>query len=242
MLQTTTNGRRFGKGLTNKRWLYCLSICGCFSAVFLIISLAISRNIPQTRPWWDAETVKAHYSTYRKGTQAATIFLFVSGALFLPYSAAITSQIRLIPDLDPAIADLQLASATAGVWFWMISAIFMSLLSFRDYSAELIQFLNDAMWMSLLLNWPIFWMQFWTIAWAIFADRSADPVFPKVMGLVNFAAPIVLSLGSGVHMHHTGPLAWNGGLVFWPTVVVFGVEMNCSCWYMLRNIRRNRYS
>ncbi|KAJ5766158.1 uncharacterized protein N7511_003774 [Penicillium nucicola] len=241
MLPTTTNNKNLGSGLTNKRWLSCLSICGCLSAVFLIIGLAASRNIPPTRPWWDAETVKTHYLTYHKGTQAASIFLFVSGALFLPYSTAITSQIRLIPDLNPAIADLQLASATAGVWFWMISAIFMSLLSFRDYSAELIQFLNDAMWMSLLLNWPIFWVQFWTIAWAIFADRSADPVFPKIMGWVNLVAPVVLALGSGVHMHHTGPFAWNGGLVFWPTLVVFGVEMNCSCWFILQNVRRNRY-
>lgn len=240
-LPTTTSDRKVGNGLTNKRWLYCISICGCISAVFLIIALAVSRNIPPTRPWWDAETVKVHYSTYRKGTQAATMFFFVSGALFLPYSTAITSQIRLIPNINPAIANLQLASATAGVWVWMISAIFMSLLGFRDYSAELIQFLNDAMWMSLLLTWPIFWMQFWTIAWAIFADCSADPVFPKVMGWVNLVSPIVLALGSGAHMHHTGPLAWNGGLVFWPTVVVFGVEMNCSCWYMLRNIRRNQY-
>ncbi|KAJ5627998.1 hypothetical protein N7490_010226 [Penicillium lividum] len=241
MLPTTTNDRKSGSGLTNKKWLLCIGICGSLSAVFLIIGLATSRNIPPTRPWWDAETVKTHYSTYRKGTQAGSIFFFVSGALFLPYSAAITSQLRLIPDLNPAIADLQLASATAGVWFWMISAIFMSLLSFRDYSAELIQLLNDAMWMSLLLNWPIFWMQFWTIAWAIFADRSTNPVFPKIMGWVNFIAPLVLVLGSGVHMHHTGPLAWNGGLVFWPTVVIFGVEMNCSCWYMIRNIRRDRY-
>ncbi|KAF3391433.1 hypothetical protein F1880_007410 [Penicillium rolfsii] len=242
MPQTIINGGKLGKGLTNKRWLYCLSFCGCLSAIFLIISLAASRNIPPTRPWWDAETVTAHYSKYRSGTQTATLFLFVSGALFLPYSAAITSQIRLIPDLNPAIADLQLASATAGVWFWMISAIFMSLLTFRDYSPEIIQLLNDAMWMSLLLNWPIFSIQFWTIAWAVFADRSAEPVFPKLMGWVNLLAPIVLALGSGVHIYHTGPLAWNGGLVFWPTVIVFGVEINCSCWYMLRNTRRNRYS
>ncbi|KAJ5449565.1 uncharacterized protein N7458_006014 [Penicillium daleae] len=238
---TTTNDRKLGHGLTNKRWLYCISFCGCISAVFLIISLAASRNIPPTRPWWDAETVKTHYSTYQKGTQAATIFLFLSGALFLPYSTAITSQIRLIPDLNPAIADLQLASAIAGVWFWMIGAILMSLLSFRDYSAEMIQLINDAMWMSLWLNWPMFSMQFWTIAWAIFADRSPDPVFPKIMGWVNLLSPFVLVLGSGIHIHHTGPFAWNGGLVFWPTLVVFGAEVNGSCWCMLRNIRRDRY-
>ncbi|KAL4878151.1 hypothetical protein BJY04DRAFT_196363 [Aspergillus karnatakaensis] len=240
-LSTPTNNRKLARTLTNKTWLCCITVCGCLSAVLLIIGLATSRNIPPTRPWWDAEKVKTHYATYQKGTKAATLFLFVSGALFLPYSTAITSQIRLIPNVDPAIANLQLASATAGVWVWMMSAIFMSLLGFRDYSAELVQFINDAMWMSLLLTWPLFWVQFWTIAWAIFADQSADPVFPRVMGWVNFLAPIVLALGSGAHIHHTGPLAWNGGLVFWPTVVVFGVEMNCSCWYILRNIRRNRY-
>lgn len=240
MLPTNTITKNVPHSLTNKRWLFCLSISGLLSVTAMVISFACSRNIPPTRPWWNAETVKSHYLEYEKGTQAASIFLFVSGAFYLPYSTAISTQIRLIANLHPAIADLQLACATAALFIYMISATFMSLLTFRDYSAELVQLLNDAMWMSLIMTWPIFLIQFWTIAWAVFADSSPDPVFPKLMGWINLLSPIGLALGSGVHMHHTGPLAWNGGLVFWPTIVVFGVEINCCCWYLIRNIRRDR--
>ncbi|KAJ5727050.1 hypothetical protein N7493_004870 [Penicillium malachiteum] len=238
MLPTMTSTGTMESRLTNKRWLFCLSICGLFSAVSFIISFASSGNIPPTKPWWDADTVKLHYLKHEKGTQVATIFLFLSGAFFLPFSTAIATQIRLIPTIHPAIPDLQLACAAASVCIWMISATFMSLLTFRDYSAELVQLLNDAMWLSILMSWPIFWIQFWTISWAVFSDCSPDPVFPKLMGWVNLLSPIVLALASGIHMHHSGAMAWNGGLVFWPTLAVYAVEINCCCWYLVRNIRR----
>ena len=60
----------------------------------------------------------------------------------------------------------------------------------------------------------------------------------KSVAFINFVAPIVLARGAGVHMHHTGPMAWNGGLVFWPTFVVFGMQVTGDCWFMWRNTER----
>ncbi|KAJ5385631.1 hypothetical protein N7517_003542 [Penicillium concentricum] len=229
--------RRLANALTIRRW-ECIAItCGSLSIIFLAIAMAASGNIPPTAPWWDARRVHAHYWAHLKGTQAASVFMIVSGALYVVYSAALTRQIRKIPELDPIIADLQLASAAASFSAFMLVAVAMSLLTFRDYSPELTQLLNDFLWMAFILAWPIFWVQGWTVAWAIFSDKRPNPVLPRSVGLINLAAPIVYALGSGVHMHHTGPMAWNGGLVFWPTMVVFGFQINFDLWYMWKNLR-----
>jgi hypothetical protein len=107
-----------------------------------VINLATSRSIPFQH---HVRYQKSQDPLVRKGIQVKDVSFFVSGALFLPYFTAIASHIWLVPGFNPAIADLQLASATAGVWVRMISATFMLLPDFRAYSYELIQLLNDGM-------------------------------------------------------------------------------------------------
>lgn len=61
------------------------------------------------------------------------------------------------------------------------------------------------------------------------------------MGVINFVAPIVFALSSGIRIHHTGPMVWNGGLVFWPGMIAFGVQVNIDTWYMWRNLKDRRH-
>ncbi|KAJ5245787.1 hypothetical protein N7489_005883 [Penicillium chrysogenum] len=232
-----TYPQRLANALTTRRWEYLAVICGILCALFFLIALAISGNIPPTAPWWDAKRVHDHYWAHVKGTEASSIFVMVSGALYVVYSAVLARQIRKIPETNPIIADLQLASAAASFCGFMIAAIAMGLLTFRDYGPELTQLLNDIFWMATLLSWPIFLVQMWTVAWAIFSDKSPNPVLPRSMGVVNLVTPIVFALGSGVHIHHTGPMAWNGGLVFWPSLVFFGLQINIDFWYMWKNLQ-----
>ncbi|KAJ9491943.1 hypothetical protein VN97_g1308 [Penicillium thymicola] len=233
--------QRLANVLTTRRWEYFAVSCGSLCIAFFVIAFAVSGNIPPTAPWWDAKRVHAHYWAHVKGSQASSVFLMVAGAIYVAYSAALTRQIRKIPEIDPIIGDLQLASAAAGFSAFMLGAIAMGLLTFRDYGPELTQLLNDIFWMATFLTWPIFLVQMWTVAWASLSDKSSNPVLPRSMGVINFVAPIVFALSSGIHIHHTGPMAWNGGLVFWPGMVAFGVQVNIDTWYMWRNLEDRRH-
>ncbi|KAJ5162617.1 uncharacterized protein N7500_004447 [Penicillium coprophilum] len=235
-----SNSRRLANALTTKRWESIAIACGSLCIIFFVIALAGSGNIPPTAPWWDARRVETHYRHHIKGAQAGSIFIMVAGALYLVYAAALTRQIRKIPEIDPILSDLQLASAAASFSAFMLAAIAMGLLNFRDYGPELTQLLNDILYMAMFLVWPIFLVQGWTVAWAIFSDKRPNPILPRSMGLINIVAPIVYSLASGIHMHHTGPMAWNGGIAFWPGVVFFGLQVNVDLWYMWKNIQDDR--
>lgn len=61
------------------------------------------------------------------------------------------------------------------------------------------------------------------------------------MGVVNFVAPIVFPLSSVIHIYHTGIMAWNGCLVFWPTMIAFGLQVNIDTWYMCKNLEDRRH-
>ncbi|KAJ5184529.1 hypothetical protein N7491_007604 [Penicillium cf. griseofulvum] len=232
--------QRLANALTTRRWDYVSIACGSLCSLLFLIALAISGNIPPTAPWWDANRVHAHYWSHLKGTHAASVFVMFSGACYVVYSAALTRQIRRIPDIDPILADIQLAGGAATFSVFMLGAVAMSLMTFRDYGPELTQLMNDIFYMATFLAWPIFLVQTWTVAWAIFSDKSPTPTLSRSMGLINLIAPVVYALGAGIHIHQTGPLAWNGGLVYWPTLVAFGFQINVDLWYIWKNLEASR--
>lgn len=224
--------------LTIRRWDYCAIAGGGLTAVCILIGFATSGNIPPTRPWWDAETVHEHYWSHVKGTQVGAIFMMMSSGFYMVFSAAIARQLRQIPDIDPILPDLQLAAGAASCCPLIVSSALMSLLTFRDYGPQLTQFINDFMLLGFLLSWPIFWVQMWTTSWAVLSDKKAQPVLPKSVALINLAAPVVFALGAGSHIHHTGPMPWNGGLVFWPTFVFFRMQVTGDCLFMWKNVQK----
>ncbi|KAK1140891.1 hypothetical protein N8T08_009764 [Aspergillus melleus] len=201
--------------LSIKTWQYLAISTGNLSAIFLLLSFVLPGNLPPTKPWWTAERYQEHYSAHVKGTQAGAIFMMLGGGLYLPYSAAITKRMRLIPALDPILPDLVLVCGAAAFSAFMLAGTFLSVLTFRDYGAELTRMLNDLYWMAAFLPWPAFWVQMWTVSWAIFLDPGPKTVFPRSMGWVNLITPLGLAFATGIHIQKEGPMAWNGALSYW---------------------------
>lgn len=78
-------------------------------------------------------------SNLLKRDSGSECIFHVSGPLYVPYSAAITSKIRHIFNFNPTIPDLQLASAAAGFCAFMVPATLLAAMTFRDYGPELTQ-------------------------------------------------------------------------------------------------------
>lgn len=75
----------------------------------------------------------------------------ISGGFYLPFSAAISNQIRRIPGCPYLIHQVQLASASAGVWTFMLPGIVLCIASFRpDRPPETTQMLNEFFWIVAL--------------------------------------------------------------------------------------------
>jgi hypothetical protein len=75
----------------------------------------------------------------------------ISGGFYLPFSACISNQIRRIPNVPYMIHQVQLASASAGVWTFMLPGIVLSITTFRpDRPAEITQMLNEFFWIVAL--------------------------------------------------------------------------------------------
>lgn len=222
---------------TPKNWQYCCVLSGILSFLLAFFVLVAADMLPPMAATWDADRVHKHYLSNVTGIRASVPLLLISAGLFIPFSALISKQMGRITNVDPILCQLQLAACAASIFSFMIPATILGLIVFRDYGPELTLMINDQFWLNFFLPWPCFWIQSWTTAWAIFADNSPNPVFPKIMGLVNFVVPLTFTSLSGVHTAHRGPYAWNGALTFWLPAVAFGAQVGTDAMCLLTNIR-----
>ncbi|KAJ5713104.1 uncharacterized protein N7483_010285 [Penicillium malachiteum] len=222
---------------TVRNWQYCCMLSGALSGLLLLLAMISLGGFPPIPPSWGAEQVYEHYQNHQTGTAAAGSMMIIAGGLWIPWGAVISQQLRLIPNIDPTICNLQLAACAATVFSLMMPGFFFSLIAFRDYGLQVTLFISDISWLIIIGQWPTFWIQGWTIAWAIFSDRSANPMFPKMLGAWNLVSPIIFSFAAGIHTRHHGVWAWNGALAFWCPVAFFGLQTGMEIFCMLRNIK-----
>ncbi|KAH8660386.1 integral membrane protein [Xylariales sp. PMI_506] len=237
---------------------YCAA-CGAASGIMFILAFIIADFLPPPKPTWDAETIAqcCRFQTPEKAAvdnlkvytdhitriRAGGAVLMVSGGFYLPFSAAISNQIRRIPNVPYMIHQVQMASASAGIWTFMLPGVVLCITSFRpDRSPELTQALNDFFWIVALMPWPTFMVQNFAFVYAIILDQRAKPLFPKWLIPFNIIMPILFAFATGIHTQMTGPLAWNGVITFWIVGFSFVVQLIVDAVYLALSAREEELS
>ncbi|KAJ4243994.1 hypothetical protein NW762_014607 [Fusarium torreyae] len=238
--------------LSNTAIQYYSAVCGSASVIFFVISFAIADFIPPPAPSWGAERISQFYQDHTKRIHAGAAINMIAGGFYLPFSAAISYQIRRVPKIPYIIHQVQLASASAGIWTFMLPGIVLAIASYRpDRPAEITHALNDFFvckpknntqhpmitmvmiannssllkWLVAFMPWPTFMVQNFAFAYAIIIDTRKKPLFPKELAFVNLLMPVIFSLATGMHTVYGGPFAWNGIITFYLVGFTFLVQV-----------------
>ncbi|KAH8706308.1 integral membrane protein [Ilyonectria robusta] len=212
--------------LSNTAIQYYCACCGATSGIFFIMAFAVADFIPPTKPSWDAEQVAHFYQEHTTRIRAGAAILMIAGGFYLPFSTAISYQIRRVPRIPYIIYQVQLASAAAGIWTFMLPGIVLAIASYRpDRPVEITHALNDFFWLVALMPWPTFMVQNFAFAYAIIVDSRKKPLFPKELALVNIIMPIIFSFATGIHTEYKGPFAYNGVIAFYIVGFTFVVQL-----------------
>ncbi|KAH8891118.1 integral membrane protein [Thozetella sp. PMI_491] len=233
------------KASASRSWLlsytaiqYYCAACGAASGILFILAFVIANFLPPPKPTWDAPTIAQFYVDNIIRIRAGGAILMISGGFYLPFSAAISNQIRRIPNVPYMIHQLQMASASAGIWTFMLPGVVLCITSFRpDRSPELTQALNDFFWIVALMPWPTFMVQNFAFVYAIILDDRSRPLFPKWLIPFNIIMPILFAFATGMHTHMTGPLAWDGVITFWIVGFSFVVQLIVDAIYLALSAR-----
>ena len=187
----------------------------------------------------NADQIAEFYSAHPTNTRLGFLLAAVGLGLLAPLVALITTQMQRIKEAPPALANLQQIGGTCVVIVAVVPLIVMNVAAFRpDRNPVVTQSINDLAWLLLVTPIGLFLLQEIPIAIAIFLDRSTRPVFPRWVGYANLWIPLTFLPAFLPYFFKTGPVSWQGALVFYLGLATFGAWVIIMMWALLRALRQ----
>lgn len=197
----------------------------------------IAHFFPPHLPSASATTIAALYQQDANMIRLGMLLLMIGAALWAPFIAAISIQLKRIEGASPVMAYTQLAAGAIGVIVLTAPVMVFTAAAFRPERApELTQLLNDLGWLLLVMPFGPAAVQLLAIGLAILADTRAGPIFPRWLGFFNLWVATLFVPAGLVTFFKTGPFAWNGLFGFWIPAAVFGAWVAAMFLALLRAI------
>lgn len=214
--------------------------CGLGLIVLTFAGFTLARLLPvPPGANLDADQIAQFYGAHPTTTRLGFLLAAVGLGLLAPLVALITTQMLRIKEAPPALANLQQIGGTCVVIVTVVPLIIMNVAAFRpDRNPATIQAINDLAWLLLITPIGLFLLQEIPIAVAIFLDRSQRPVFPRWVGYANLWIPLTFLPAFLPYFFKTGPVSWQGALVFYLGLATFGAWVIIMTWALLRALRQ----
>ena len=214
---------------------------GLVVIVLTFSGFILARLLP-VPPGADLDPVQiAHfYGAHPIPTRVGFLLATVGLGFLAPMTAAIASAMLRIKDAPPVLALLQVIGGVGVVMMTVIPTILMNVAAFRpDRNPAVIQAINDIAWLLFVTPIVLFFLQEVPIAVAILMDRSPKPMFPRWIAYANLWIPLTFLPALLPYFFKTGPLAWQGLLVFYLGLATFGAWVIIMMWALLRASHRH---
>ena len=168
-----------------------------------------------------AEQVVGFYS-HDTRVLAGLVIASLGVSLVFPLIALIGVVMARIEGRTPLLAVMQLVIGAATGVLLLIPMLLMAVISFRpDRNPEITVTLNDIAWLLFLTPIAPFMIQNIIIGMTILRDPLSR--VPRWVGYVNFWVAASFVPDVLAFFFHSGPLAWNGILVFWLALTTYAV-------------------
>lgn len=217
-------------------WGIALTVIYSLSIVFLL------HMVPPPSATLSSAQVAAWYTDHRTDILIGATICGWTGAFMMPILTVLAKQIaRVEGGREPIWAWLSLVSGALMSLFLVLPPIIWGAAAFTaDRSPDATGALHD-LGMLTLVTTDQFYIFVW-VAVSVMCWRPATALvphtpFPRWWGYLSLWITIMFEAGALGFLTRTGPLAWDGLLVFWSPFSLFFVWIVIQCRLLLKALR-----
>lgn len=222
-----------------KSQLVCIWL-GIFAASIGLPTIwQLMHFLPPLGPMLTAAEVGAIYRGNSTGIITGGIMLQLIATLNMPLFAIMAIYIAKMEAPSYLWTYTQLLTTAIGFATVTICEILFSIAAYRPERPDVIvQTLSDLAFMMLVCPAIPATGQMFALAFAIFGDRSAEPLLPRWLAFFSLWGGILIIPGALVALMKVGPFTWNGVLGFWIPLPVFGLWTLTCAWQLRKTVLR----
>jgi hypothetical protein len=207
-----------------KQQQMCLWSGAIFVALYVIGFWPLARLFPPMTPGMSPSEVANFYQQDTNEIRLGLVLMLTACGFIMPFYALISDQLKSIPGCGTSLVYTQLGSGACTTSLLLLPPMLFTVTAYRpDRDINLTFLLNDLSWIVLVIPFSTAMVQLFATAIAIFADKRAEPAFPRWAAYMNAWVGIFLIPGGVITFFKIGPFAWSGLFAFWiPFAVYFG--------------------
>jgi hypothetical protein len=211
--------------------------------VFSIALIFLLGMVPTKDPHWSPEQVAAYYSQHHTRILWGAVICGWTSAFMMPILAVLAVQMERVEVGGPKIwSRLSLVSGALMSLFLVLPPIMWGTAAYTQdrVDSEVTTVMHELANLTLVTTDQYYVFIWVAVSVFCFRPRTAqipNNPFPRWWGYLSLWITIMFEAGAFAFVPRTGPLAWDGLLVFWSPLSLFGVWIGIQSWLLFRAIR-----
>lgn len=202
-------------------------------------SFVLTGWLPPPSPMLTPDEVAKIFTPDNVLLRIGVLLMCLVSPLYVAFTAVIATQLKRIEGPHHVMANLQYVVSAAGLCLFLVPGFIWLAISYRHgINPELIMVLNDLAWFMFLAGASPTIVQWSAIGFAVLSDKSADPIYPRWFGFLNFWLAFGAVSGQIIPFVKSGPFAYNGLFGFWAVAAVFFIWVSVTYWYTLKAVKK----
>ena len=236
-----------GRSLFSERSQRAILWWGIGLALVYFVAFAfLLQQVPLKNPKWSAEQVAEWYVHNQGKIKLGAVLASWTGAFMMPILAVLAVQMARVETGGWKIwSALSLVSGAMMSLFLALPPLFWGVAAYTAprKSPEVTTLMHELASLTMTTT-DQFYIFVW-IAVTVIALRPATQLvknnpFPRWWGYTSLWISIMFEAGAIAFIPRSGPFAWNGLLVFWSPLILFGVWITIQSWLIFRSLRAQK--
>jgi len=218
-------------------WGIALAVAYGLALVFLL------QQVPTKNPEWGAQQVADFYLENQAKIKWGAVIGGWTGGFMMPILAVVAVQMARVETGGWKIwSALSLVSGALMSLLLMLPPLFWGVAAYTAprKEPEVTALMHELASLTLVTT-DQYYIFLW-VAVTVLCLRPATQLvpnnpFPRWWGYLSMWITVMFEAGAFAFVPRTGPLAWNGLLVFWSPLTLFGVWISIQSWLLFRALR-----
>jgi hypothetical protein len=211
-----------------------------FTAIYGVALRFLLHMMPPPSATWSPERVAQFYVEHGAEIKVGATIASWTSAFMLPLAIVIAIQMSRHEKGTPVWSISAGASGAMMSIFLVLPPLFWGVAAFTPTRAPEITTTMHELALLTLVTTDQFYIFMWVgvVVICLTPDRVIHSPFPRWFGYFTAWTALMFEVGAVAFLTRTGPFAWNGLLVFWSPLTLFGAWIAVTAVLLLKAINK----
>jgi hypothetical protein len=213
-----------------------------FAVIYGIVLWLLLDMVPPPTAKLDATQIAHWYAVRHTKIRIGAVIASWTSAFMVPLSIVVAAQMSRQEKGSKIWSVMTVVGGGMMSIFLVLPPLFWGVAAFTPTRAPQVTAIMHELGMLTLTTTDQYYVFMWVavVVISLLPTSARNSPFPRWFGYLSAWIALMFEAGAFAFLPRTGPFAWNGLLVFWVPLTLFGVWIAVMCRLLLVALKRQR--